>query len=84
MGGTGGTESNFTVPYGHQIVTINVRSGGGIDNLQFITDKGLVSSNYGGAGGSLSQIVLGGPLLGLYGNTNTGIIINSMGFIYGI
>ena len=79
-GGTGGQEYTFTVPDGSNIVTINVISATKVYAIQFVTNKGLISPLYGGSGGVLVQLSLGGPLLGLYGRWG----LDNVGFIYGI
>jgi len=51
-GGNGGSSDTFRVVDGDYIIQINGRAGNLIDGLQFVTRRGVISSWYGGSGGS--------------------------------
>ncbi len=79
-GGNGGSgPHSFLVPPGENIVTVLMRSGSRVDSLQFITDRGTVSQQFGGNGGSLRSYHLPGRLIGFFGKK--GSEIDQLGFI---
>lgn len=79
-GGNGGSGPySFLVPQGENIVTVIMRSGSRIDSLQFVTDRGTVSQQFGGNGGSLRTYHLPGKLVGFFGKS--GSEIDQLGFI---
>ena len=51
-GGGGGSLHTVSLNPGAKIIMVQGRSGGRIDELEFITDDGLVYGPYGGGGGS--------------------------------
>jgi hypothetical protein len=62
-GGSGGSPSEFTLEPDEHIVAVEGRSGGRVDRLTFITNKGRRHGPYGGDGGSpfeLSNLAVGG------------------------
>ena len=79
-GGSGGTLYRWSVPPGHCITTIWVRSGAYVDSLQFKTDKGAVSPKFGGDGGNFYEVNLQGCLKGIYGRS--GAYVDQIGFYY--
>ncbi len=79
-GGNGGNGPySFVVPLGENIISVSIRSGGSIDSLQFTTDKGTVSQQFGGNGGTLRSYNLNGRLIGFFGRN--GAIIDQIGLI---
>jgi hypothetical protein len=67
-GGTGGTESSFTLDKGEYINRIELRSGREVDALTFYTDAGNKYGPYGGSGGDAHSIS-GGPINGFFGHS---------------
>ena len=82
-GGNGGSESFFDVPMGESIQHVIVYSGGMVDSLQFVTDKGTTSQKFGGDGGNKHVFTVpeGAKLVGIYGRS--GDMVDSLGFYYG-
>jgi len=78
-GNGGGGPYSFVVPLGENIISVLIRSGSSIDSLQFITDKGTVSQQFGGNGGTLRSYNLTGRLIGFFGRN--GAIIDQIGLI---
>lgn len=71
------------VPHGEYIAQIELRTGGRIDSLTFVTNKGNKSPKYGGDGGYYHLVTLpeGYRLIGLYGKH--GYRFYFLGFILG-
>jgi hypothetical protein len=67
-GGTGGTESSFTLEKDEYINRIELRSGSEVDALTFFTDTGNKYGPYGGSGGS-EHTISGGPINGFFGRS---------------
>ena len=67
-GGTGGTESSFTLEKDESINRIELRSGSEVDALTFFTDTGNKYGPFGGSGGDANTIA-GGPINGFFGQS---------------
>jgi len=73
------TLSSFVVPEGEHIKTVLMRSGYRIDRLQFVTDRGSKSQEFGGTGGGVRTYDIPGRLVGVFGRK--GVELFQLGFI---
>jgi len=76
---TKGTLSSFVVPEGENIITVLMRTGGRIDRLQFVTDRGTKSQGFGGTAGFVRTYNIPGRLVGVFGREDWELF--QLGFI---
>jgi hypothetical protein len=69
-GGTGGSESSFTLEKDEYINRIELRSGSEVDSLTFFTDTGNKFGPFGGSGGG-DHTIVGGPINGFFGRSGS-------------
>lgn len=70
------------MPDCENVVQLNIRSGGWMDSLQFVTNKGTISPVYGGQGGQpykLAWDVTGG-IHGFRASTRYNTYVGSLSF----
>ena len=75
--------TTWNVPSGSEISQIVLRTGGLVDSLKFITNKGKESPKFGGNGGGerIYTIPKGWKLMGIYGKS--GRLLDRIGFYIG-